>query len=404
MQVVLILIVGLSISIRIHAEDISVLQQVDVLIAESKHADAIAILESYVEQHPHDQTSSFTLARLYSWQKRWAESALRYDKLLAVSPKNVDFQLGKGQALLWQGDFLNAYITLDAARNVAPEYEQIWRDELRALEHLSSEPIYETKQSTLRMAAAERFSASDWRSTVLRTPFDPAQHWTKSYDSRVGYETLGPGRDPWRRSQIGMSMLNAARQSFAFSAGIEQRFGFTDSQVNVSAASPFKRAVMNGELLLSPTAHVLPSVTAAFQVAGTHFPSWSPLAGYRYNRYLVTGVHTLSLGAESYWKNFLVTYQAAAVFSDGYSTGSNQKVQAILFYGLENRFGINLARGTEIERLGMTTTRESEIASITGSFEYWASKNLGLIGQVNMQKQGLLYTRYGLELGFRYRP
>jgi|GEM_PF-4108597 len=404
MRFVVGLLAGWILSAGAIAGEANELEQVNALIGANNFSEAVALLEPFVKEHPSDQRAVFTLARLYSWQQRWDDSLSIYNGLLTEHPDNVDYQLGKGQALFWQGDYKAAYLTLDSARLAAPAYEQVWQNELQALERLRSDSAYADKWAELKIAAAQRFPNSNWAEVSSQATPIHQRNWINTYDGSAGYETLGAGRDPWRRTVLGVTFANVAKKSLKLIARSEQRFGLTDSQFEADYTHPLKRATVSTELLISPSAQVLPEAVGALALQTKLFEHWTPALGYRYSAYSNSGIHTLNLGAETYWKNVFLSYQTAAVFSNGYSVGNNHRVQAIAFYGSENRVGLLLLKGTEIERLGAKTTLKSDVTAATANMEHWANKTFAFTAQINGQRQGSLYTRYGLEFGLRYRP
>lgn len=405
MRILFCLLLSWIASASVMAGDADELAQINALVDESRFLEATSMLEPYAWQHPQDLSATYLLARLYSWQSRWDESLTLYTALLAQYPGNVDYQLGKGQVLFWRGDFEEAYATLDSARDAAPGYEQIWRNELQVLDSLRGEPNYAAKWSQLKQDAAARFPSSDW-SSIAAVPVLEMQprHWRRTYESLAGYETLGAGREPWRRAQIGVAFASDTRKAVNLEARSEQRFALTDWQFGANYSQSLPRVTVGAEFAFSPGAQVLPEMVAAINAQARLFDSWTPSLGYRYSAYSNSGVHTVSGGAETYLKDVLYSYQAAAVFNSGYSAGSNHRAQAIYFYGVESRVGLLFLTGTEIERLGPKATLESQITAAVVSIEHWVSNRFALISQANGQKQGSLYTRYGLEFGVRYRP
>lgn len=64
---------------------------------------AVSMLEAYIENHPNekDPAMRYKLARLAAWGKNWDKAFPAVNQLLEDYPDNLDYQLLKGQILIW---------------------------------------------------------------------------------------------------------------------------------------------------------------------------------------------------------------------------------------------------------------------------------------------------------------
>ena len=91
-------------------------------------------LEAQVAAKPDDSDARDALARSCARAGEHAEALTQYDALLARDAANVDWLLGKAQALTALGRPREALPLLDDARRRAPAYEDVWRANANVLE------------------------------------------------------------------------------------------------------------------------------------------------------------------------------------------------------------------------------------------------------------------------------
>ncbi|HKX98656.1 MAG TPA: tetratricopeptide repeat protein, partial [Steroidobacteraceae bacterium] len=115
-------------------------------------------LEAAVAAKPDDTEARDALARSCARAGAQAEALAQYDQLLARDPTNVDWQLGKAQALMALGRPREALPILADARRRAPAYEDVWRANANALERLDEFDAAEA----LYAEAAVQFPQSAW--------------------------------------------------------------------------------------------------------------------------------------------------------------------------------------------------------------------------------------------------
>ena len=91
-------------------------------------------LEATVAAKPDDTDSRDALARSCARDGEPAAALTHYDVLLAGDSNNVDWLLGRSQALVALGRAREAVPLLEKARQIAPAYEDVWRLSATALE------------------------------------------------------------------------------------------------------------------------------------------------------------------------------------------------------------------------------------------------------------------------------
>ncbi len=230
-------------------------------------------LEAQVAAKPDDSDARDALARSCARAGEHAEALAHYDRLLALDGTNVDWLLGKSQALLALQRPREALPLLETARRRAPDYEDVWRANVNALDQLDEFDAADT----LLADAAVQFPLATWpreRRAAL------AERRLLERGSRVfadlSYEELSGDRPAWKSASFGyMRPLGEARRVFA-GLHLEERFDTRDEQFLAAWSDRLDDDWSYGlSADFSPDAEILPewSVTAE---AGRALPQdWS---------------------------------------------------------------------------------------------------------------------------------
>ena len=150
-----------------HAET-SGLDQARAAAASRHFAAAELLLRDWLNTHDKDQEAHFLLAQVLAWQGKTGDALAAFDRLLLAHPANTDYLLGKAEALQQLGKAEQALPLLKKARRLAPNQEEIWRSQIRALLDAGGESRVRQVR-LIQAAAAQRFPDSNW-ANVQRAP------------------------------------------------------------------------------------------------------------------------------------------------------------------------------------------------------------------------------------------
>ena len=78
-------------------------------------ANALAMAEDRLGEHPEDLEARGWRARLLAWTNRWNESEIEYQAVLESAPHDTDILVGLADLLSWQGRRAEAIVYLDQA-------------------------------------------------------------------------------------------------------------------------------------------------------------------------------------------------------------------------------------------------------------------------------------------------
>jgi YaiO family outer membrane protein len=291
---------------------------------------------------------------------------------------------------------------LEDARRRAPDYEDVWLLNARALDALDEFAAGDA----LLAAAAAQFPAATWpreRSAAL------AERRLVERGSRVfadfSYEELSGDRPAWKSASLGYTRpLSDARRLFA-GLHVEERFDTRDGQL-LAAWSDRLNADWSWSLGgdFSPDAEVLPewSVTAE---AGRPLPQgWSLGLRLRHASYETSDVDTLAASVEKYLEFFSVGYTLNTARVSGIGSPSfGHQLQLARDYGDASRVAFAVGFGEEAETIAPGVVQVTDTKSIALRGLHWTSVAWAIRWDAGWYEQGDFYDRYRVRLGLEHR-
>lgn len=361
-----------------------------------------ATLEAQVAAEPADTDTRDALARSCARAGHPADALTHYDRLLAHDAGNVDWLVGKSQALLALQRPREALPLLEDARRRAPEYEDAWRLNATALDALDE---FAAADILLAQAAAQ-FPQAAWpgeRSAAL------AERRLVERGSRVfadlSYEELSGDRPAWKSASLGYTRpLADARRLFA-GLHFEERFDTQDTQFLAAWSDRLDgnwAYSIAGDI--SPDAEVLPewSLTAE---AGRPLPQdWSLGLRLRHASHQTVDVDTLSASVEKYLGAYSVGYALnAAKTSDISSPSFGHLLHAARDYGDASRVAFVVGFGEEAETIAPGVVQVTDTKSVALTGIHWTSVAWAIRWDAGWYEQGDFYDRYRVRLGLEHR-
>lgn len=102
----------------------------------------LQMYREYLKIKPNDQVARFELAQQLGWQKRYAESTVELNKILAQNPRHVNSLVMLGDFKYWQGDEERAVEKYEQALRYRPNNKAI----KNKLNRITSSPGYRENQ------------------------------------------------------------------------------------------------------------------------------------------------------------------------------------------------------------------------------------------------------------------
>jgi YaiO family outer membrane protein len=361
-----------------------------------------ATLEAAVAAKPADTDARYELARSCARAGQPQAALEHYDALLAHDDANVDWLLGKAQALMALGRPREALPLLEDARRRAPAYEDVWRANASALDALDE---FDAADALLAEAATQ-FPRATWpreRQLALRERRLVERGARLSAD--LSYEDLSGDRPAWKGASLGVDYrLGGPRHAFA-GLHLEERFDTRDEQLHFGYADKLNEDwsyAVTGDI--SPDAEVLPEWSLAAD-AGRALPDdWSVGTRLRYASYASVNVATIAGSVDKYFGAYSVGYSLnAAKTSDIDDPSFGHVLRLAREYGEANRAALVVGFGEEAETVAPGVVQVTDTRSVSLSGLHWTSAAWGISWEAGWYEQGDLYDRLRIRLGLEHR-
>ncbi|MBF0291920.1 MAG: YaiO family outer membrane beta-barrel protein [Nitrospinae bacterium] len=404
-----------------------------VLTANTSHAEALydqalkaadrkdyvsseILIKKWLENNPGDEIGVFFLARVLSWSGKTGEALGQYDSLLAKSPMNTDYLMGKANTLLWAGRGSEALPLADTAIGISPSYEDLWRLKITILSGMGED--FRDKAIAVQREAMRRFPQSVWdiapipshqpRAVVLALGNVPQIPDGRGAEMETGYshERLTNGFVDWKSVYLEGARYFSGQSAVYMSAQSAERFSLRDSEALAGFYYPaFEAVTFNAEATGSPTYNFLPRWSTLLKAQWEVADGKLIHLGGRHTEYAQSSVDLYLATAEAYFGNYRASYTFYQSHPQGAGVESSHLLEVNLFYGnnAENSIGLSVSGGREAESLGGGRVAVSDVQSITLTGRHWLDESFGITYALIHHKQGELYVNDGIRIGIRLR-
>jgi YaiO family outer membrane protein len=331
----------------------------------------------------------------------FAAAEREFSALLEVDANNVDWLLGRGQALIATGRAAEAVPLLERARERAPDYEDVWRAELNARE--ASDDV--AGAAALLEQAARQFPDSDWpalRQRALRER-ELLQRGTR-FSLTSSYEHLSDDKGDWRSLALALDHPLRADLHVLLGLRAEERFEVRDEQLAAGIVRRFGSgwvAAVNGSV--SPDASVLPQGALEIEIGRPVSAHASLALRARHASYETVDVNMLAASVELGSGDYRVGYSLAATRPTDLDVSLGHSLRLSRDYGEGSNVNLSLAYGDEAETVapGQVLVTHNKAVALHGL--HWRSAAWGLGWELSYHEQGDLYHRLRFGLGLEHR-
>ncbi len=373
-----------------------------VFLAASPALACDAALQATVAARPDDTDTRDALARSCAKAGSYEDALRHYDLLLVRDANNVDWIVGKSQALLALDRPREALPLLERARTLAPAYEDIWRLNATALDALDR---FDAADALLADASA-RFPASAWpreRREALAERRLLERGTRLSAD--LSYEDLSGGRPAWKGASLGFDhRLGGSRHLFG-GLHLEERFDTRDEQILVGYADRLNDVWSYGVSAdASPDAQILPEWSVTLETGRALARAWSLGLRYRHGSYETSDVDTLATSLEKYVGAYSLGYSLnTAKVSDISDPHFGHLLRLNRDYGDANRVALVVGFGEEAETVAPGVVQVTDTRSVSLNGVHWTGAAWGLSWEAGWYEQGDFYDRIRIRLGLEHR-
>lgn len=228
--------------------------------------------------------------------------------------------------------------------------------------------------------------------------------WIEAGD---GVDRLSNGLADWQTTYFSFATRSSPRTGWYGNASINSRFGRTDPQYLLGAYfPPSPNTIVNLEFATSPTHAILPSSDAGLSLDHRLAAGWGYALGLRERSYTGANVSMGTFSVDRYWRGFRAAYTLSGTrLSNVPGTSLSHALLLTRYYGLAeaSSLTVTLDVGREAENDGGPVLLSTVSgASLTGT-HWFDMNNFAITWAASVTRQGRLYTRSGVQVGFRRR-
>ncbi len=350
---------------------------------------------------PVDDEARHALARRCAELNRADQALAHYEILSSQHPDNVDWLLGQAQMLVRLERAGEALAVAERARSLAPQYEDVWRVQLTALEQLGEYPAIDA----FLVEAQQAFPESGW---YARRRVSLREEWLLTEGTRVylagSYDSLSGNRPSWRALSAGIDRRLDERRRVHAGVHLEERFDTSDTQLSAAWVQRLTHGwtlAANGDL--APDAEVLPEWGLALEAGRPLTDFWAISLRARHVSYRTVEVDSLAAALERYIGSFRVSYGLTAAQPSGLGTSLGHVLRLAHDYGNRSHATLVVGFGEEAESIapGVVLVTRVKSAGINGV--HWTSAAWGISWEAGWHEQGDFYRRLRLRMGVEHR-
>jgi len=378
------------------------LAEANLMLENKNFAQAEIILASHLEHAPKDMEARFLLARVFSWQNKWTQALEQFDNLLKKKPDSADLLLARANTLEWMGHRKQALYDLAKARELSPEYSEIWRTEIIILQR-DNTATSRSKALTLISEAKQNFPEKDWDGLQVIEKKVLTERDSYAAEFIYGYDKLTNNRSPWSTRSVKLSKLTADKHYSHVQLDSVERFDLSDWQLGGSYALPISQSWnFYTAATYSPTHNVLANRMLDTNISKSFKNGTALQAGLSHARYSDTSSQQIRLGGEHYWSDFRVAYTYRMINVLNAGTGANHNIQFNHYYSAVNMVGISAATGKDVEFNGTANPPISDVRTYSLYGYHMFLPRWSLNYSLFYHHQGDFYNRNGFVLGIKF--
>jgi YaiO family outer membrane protein len=345
-----------------------------------------------------DARQTFQRARTFAVDGEYDAAIREYRRLAVQHPDDVDYMFGEAQVRFWSGENECALQLVSRARQLAPDYEDVWKLEYRVLQAMrgldsSDIQVGAARLASFKGAADARFPGAAW---LRETPADDAA--VLRWETGIDRESLDNGAADWQNIYAYLDRRSADGNLLSLTLTEHRRFSLVDNEVAVGAAFRFARSwLVDGALRSSPNADFLAEFVVDAGAKRQLGNGWLAGVDLRHRQYPNDTVNTWGLNVERYFGSFRAAYH---VGNTRLSTSSSLVHSGVLNYYAESgsRYGLTMAAGDEVEIVAPGQLLEMDISAVAVSGRHPLGERLSVLWRVGTHRQGSIYRRNSVGL------
>jgi YaiO family outer membrane protein len=358
-------------------------------------------LQALLAEHPERSDDRDALARSCARALRFEDALAQYDILLAQDGANVDWLLGKVQALLALQRPREALPLLERGRQLAPAYEDVWRANVTAFE-AAGEPA---RARDLAREAERAFPQADWprdkQAAITRMLL---LEQGRRLSVALSYEDLSGGRPSWQAATVAFEQPLDGRRRLLAGAHVEERFDTQDEQLSLGLVDRIGENWSWGFYADGAAdAEILPEWSATAEI-GRALPGGRSLGlRARHAEYASVDVDLLAATIEQYFGEYRVSYTLTGSRPTDIDWKFGHTVRLAHDYEYGSHATLLLGFGEEAETVAPGDVRVTDTKTVALLGVHWLSAAWGVAWEAGWHEQGDLYDRIRIRIGLEHR-
>lgn len=332
-----------------------------------------------------DAAASLSRAQAYMRAGKYQAALDEYTTLMIVEPKDVDYVFGRAQALFLSGEADASLRCSARAREMAPDYEDVWKFELRVLDERHGR-LARQEAREFRARARSQFPDASWLAEPLpQTSF----RWEFGADR----EHLDNGAPDWQRTYVYADHRGESGNVMRLTVAAFKRFDLSDTEFGVgSTVNVSNNWLLTGAVNIGSEDNFLPRLTLDAEASRKFDHGWVTGLSGRNRQYSNETVSTLGLHVERYFGKYRLAYSFSTSRLD--SEVANMQSAAVGVYADSgHQFSMAIGAGEEVEVVAAGQLLRTSITTVSLTGRHPIGKFIDLVWRLGWHRQGSLYQR-----------
>jgi YaiO family outer membrane protein len=372
------------------------------LALDGRRAEAILLLDRYLQDSPGDTEARTLLGTVLSWERRYDEARRHLQQVLAERPGHGDALPALINVELWSGHPERAEaLSREAASRDAPPDFRVSLGRARALAALGRTD--EARDLLGRIVRAD--AGQDEARRLLSTLAGSGLRWQLTTTHL--HDRFGDDRTSWDEVQVALERRTAVGP-FVVRAARAARFGLTDTQVEVDAYPQFRAGTyVYVNAGVAPAETLYPGYRVGFEVYQSLGRGFEASAGFRRLGFArATAIYGGTL--TKYRGDWMVTGRLDVARGAG-SGAISAHATLRRFFGPTGRSHVSLRYGhgrtrEDVRSIGDTLldadTVAGEVTTQVGGRLEWSAEAGVSAGE---RRPGVRLRQYSFRAGFGWR-
>ena len=376
------------------ASDSDLFKRIWKEINNNNYSAAEVLLLNHLKQQPEDKEAYFLYARTKAWNGDHASAVDLLNSLLEQEPKNTDYLLSKARILSWQSKNKKAIAVLDQAREISPNYFEVWQLELMLLIRTNTN---KNKIEQFYSEYTKKFPQKKIPPLNIQEP--PKKAFAQII---VNYDKLNNNIN----DEKGISLLyGSKKKKYGYIAKLDasNRFDISDQKIDFSTNFKYeKRMWLSGGISASVQQKLYPIASIYASVSYLEKQKWLGVYRFEHQEYKSLTVDRNQFSVSRRWKDLEPKIAFYVTTLDYNDITLSLATQITYHFNNSHLIRLSLSAGNELEYVDKKSIIHNT-SNITLSGKYSIDSAWSIIYALSHHKQGTAYTKNGILSGAQFK-